>query len=85
MCGKCPEGYPLSIWDKMPEGCGFEGWLFQKKEEIKQKIRKQKELLLSLEVMVKTVTPEQAEKLSESIKKIKKTIESYAKYGSENW
>lgn len=79
------KNFPYSPWQEVPQGCGFEGWLFQKREEKKQQIRKQKELLLTLEIMLKKADPEQAKKITESIEKIKSIIETYSKYGSRNW
>ena len=43
-CSKCEGKFLTSIWDKMPDGCGLEGWLFQKREIEKQKIRRKKEI-----------------------------------------
>ena len=77
--------FPSSPFEGLPEGCGYEGWIFQKREEQKQQVRKQKELLLSLEIMLKTATTEEALQLKESIKKIKKLVDSYSKYGSADW
>lgn len=89
-CGKCRRNskdkiYPFSIWDEPPEGCGYEGWIFQQKEKKKQEIRKQKELLISLKILLKTASKDEAEKLQADIEKINKLIAVYAKYGSENW
>lgn len=84
-CGKCGDRKPLSPFEKLPEGCGYEGWVFQKREEIKQEIRKQKELLLSLEIMLKNSTPEQAQEIKERIEKINGIIDLYSMYGSKDW
>ena len=77
--------FPASPWAVVPPGCGFEGWLFQKSEALKQKVRKQKENLLDFEIMLQTATPEQAEKIQAAIEKTKNIIESYSKYGSADW
>lgn len=79
------QNFPYSPWNEVPEGCGFTGWLFQKREEKKQQIRKQKELLLSLEILLKNAEKDETEKLSESIEKIKSIIDIYAKHGSWDW
>lgn len=84
-CGKCNGKKPNSTWDKIPDGCGFEGWFFQKREEIKQHVRKQKELLLLRQASLNKAGPEQTKKLNESIQKIKNIIESYSEYGSHDW
>lgn len=81
VCGS----FPYSPWKEIPDGCGFEGWIFQKREEKKQQIRKQKELLLSLEVSLKQADLMQTEKINESMEKIKNLINLYAKYGSWEW
>ncbi len=78
--------FPSSIWAIIPAGCGFEGFLFQKREELKQSIRKQKENLLTLDLLFEeSENEEQKEKIEQLKEKIEKTIESYAKYGSKNW
>lgn len=79
------KNFPCSPWQEVPEGCGFEGWLFLQREEKKQQIRKQKELSLSLEIMLKTAPPDETEKIKESIQKIKDFVELYSKYGSADW
>lgn len=84
-CDKCGEKLPTSPWDKMPEGCKLEGWLFIKREEIKQKIRKQKEQLLTLQINLKTANVQKANEINKRIIKIKKTIEEYSQYGSADW
>lgn len=78
--------FPSSPWAVVPPGCGYEGWLFKKREEIKQKIRKQKELMLEFETELKTnQNPEIRKKLEEGIEKIKSMIEMFAQYGSKDW
>lgn len=82
LCGR----FPTSPWAVVPPGCGFEGWIFKKQEEFKQKIRRQKEAVIELEALLPTLSnPEHIEKVKESIEKTKKTIELFAKYGSANW
>lgn len=78
--------FPSSPWAIIPPGCGFEGWIFQKKEELKQKVRKQKENLLIAEtLLLKAKTTKQQEDIKTTIKNIKNTINAYAKYGADNW
>lgn len=80
------EVFPSSPWAVVPPGCGFEGWLFQQREEKKQKIRRMKEDILSLEVMLKeTNNLDQMKKILDTIDKIKETINMYAKYGANDW
>lgn len=84
-CGKCLRHFPESCWDELPPGCGFEGWAFQKREEIKQKVRKQKEELLSLELLLKDSDEKQSKIILGYIEEIEKNIKIYTKYGSKNW
>ncbi len=51
-CGKCGEKLPESAFSEIPDGCGYEGYLFLKKEEHKQKVRKLKEDLVYLDVKI---------------------------------
>lgn len=78
--------FPSSPWAIVPPNCGFEGWLFLKREECKQKIRKSKEDLLEMQLLKnKTTNPTVLEKISSVEDKIKISIEMYKKYGAENW
>ena len=80
------ERFPSTPWAVVPPGCGFEGWLFQQREEKKQNIRRMKEDILSLEVMLKkTNNLDEMKKILDTIDKIKHTINLYAKYGSSDW
>lgn len=78
--------FPASPWDIVPPGCGYEGWLFMKREEAKQKIRKIKEELLELQLLKKkTNSPEIQLKIASVEKKMLSNIELFKKHGSENW
>lgn len=78
--------FPASPWAIVPPGCGFEGWLFMKREEAKQKIRKVKEELLELQLLkAKTNSPELLIKIASVEKKMHESIEMYKKHGSDNW
>ncbi len=78
--------FPASPWAIVPPGCGYEGWLFMKREEAKQKIRKIKEELIELELLKKkTGSSEVLSKITTVISKMHHSIELYKKHGSENW
>ena len=78
--------FPSSPWAVVPPECGYEGWLFEKREEIKQKIRKTKEDLIELEILKKrNITPSTMTKIEAVERKMMASIEMYSKYGSENW
>lgn len=84
-CSACGGKFMASIWDKMPEGCKLEGWLFQEREKEKQKIRRKKEELLDLQILLKTANFDLSQEINENIGKIKTEIEIYSKYGSNDW
>ena len=78
--------FPSSPWALVPPGCGFEGWLFEKREEIKQKIRKTKEELIELDLLkLRTTSEETLEKIDAVENKMRTSIEMYKGHGSENW
>lgn len=82
LCKHCPS----TPWVIVPPGCGFEGWLYLKREEEKQKIRKSKEDLLELKLLkTKMTNPENLKKIEAVEHKIYTNIEKLKKYGSENW
>ena len=92
LCGKYQDRpvlckhFPASPWAIVPPGCGFEGWLFLKREEIKQKIRKVKEELIEMELLKRKVQDKETlEKIDTVVKKMHASIEHYAKYGAKDW
>ena len=92
MCGRYEnrmtlcKHFPSSPWAIVPPGCGFSGWLFLKREEDKERVRKAKEELLDLQVLRTKVTNKETLKKLEAVeKKLHKTIELYKKYGSKDW
>ncbi len=82
LCRHCPS----TPWAIVPPGCGFEAWLFLRREEDKQKVRKAKEDYLELQLLkTKTTSTENLKKIASVEHKIQHTIDIYRKYGSENW
>lgn len=82
LCRHCPS----TPWAIVPPGCGFEAWLFLRREEDKQKVRKAKEDYLELQLLKKkTTSSENLKKIASVEHKIQHTIDIYRKYGSENW
>lgn len=78
--------FPSTPWAIVPPGCGFEGWLFLKREEDKQRVRKAKEELLELQLLRKRTTNEETlKKISIVEQKLQKNIDYHKKHGSENW
>lgn len=90
-CGRCGSSYNAfgkfikSPWQELPEGCGYEGWLFQKREELKKHVRKYKEERLSLQVMLLDSDLVESQKIKEKIEEIEKVINLFEKYGSKIW
>lgn len=78
--------YPSSAFVKLPEDCGYNGFIFIQTEKIKQKIRKLKEEILHYEMLIK-VTKEKREQnqLQKIINSHQKYIDKYKEFGSENW
>lgn len=78
--------FPSTAWAVHPPGCGFTDWLAEQREDIKQKIRQQKEnLTIAQKLFDEAITDEQKERINQTINNIKNTIEAYAKYGSADW
>lgn len=84
-CDECNGKLPTSPWDEMPNNCGFNGWLFQRREEIMQKVRKLKEELILIEIALKTLSGEPLTRAKARVEEIKNVIHTYSKYGSKNW
>ncbi len=78
--------FPSSPWAVVPPGCGYENWLADKRNEIIQKVREQKEILPQFESdLQKDISDEEKARLKFVIDSIKNTIKIYEKYGSADW
>jgi len=78
--------FPSTPWAIVPPECGFEGWLFWRREEIKQHVRKQKEELIELNLLKqKNKNTATLEKIKLVEQKLQRNIDMFKKYGSENW
>lgn len=83
---KLCKNFPSNPWVIVPPGCGYEGWLFKKREEKKQYVRKLKEDILSYELTLKDEISDTTRKNTlKIIDKINDIIKCYSKYGSEDW
>jgi hypothetical protein len=77
---------PSSGWVVTPPGCGFEAWLFLKREEDMQRVRQAKEELLDLKVMrTKTHDENLLKKIDSVENKIRNTIKIFSEKGSMYW
>ena len=72
--------FPKSPFAFLPEGCGYEGFVFMENERVKQQVRKLKEEILDYSIRVK-----QEPELQRIIDKHQAFINKYKPYGSENW
>lgn len=78
--------FPSTPWAIVPPGCGFEGWLFWRREEIKQQVRKEKEELLELSFLKQKIKDENTlKRISLVEEKLRRNIDMYKKYGSSDW
>src|SRR5574344_910039 len=77
---------PGNPWALVPPNCGFEGWLFQQREEKKQLVRAQKENILRLQTVLSSISNEEKkEQIKEYIQISQRIIDMYKQYGSEDW
>lgn len=82
-----PEGcknFPSSPFALLPNDCGYIGMQFLKLEEFKQKIRKMKEEILHYEALI-IEEPKNERAYHMIIERLKKYIDKYSIYGSEDW
>ena len=73
--------HPLAI---IPEDCGYEGEIFIKNEQLKQKIRKLKEEIIYYEALIAS-GDKNKHAYTNIIENHKKFIEKYAPYGAWDW
>ena len=72
--------YPTSPFAFLPGGCGYEGVIFIKNENIKQKVRKLKE-----EILDYSIRAEHEKDLQKLIEHHQAFIDKYKQYGSYDW
>jgi len=78
--------FPSSPWAVCPPDCGFEGWLFQERENHKKRIRQLKEESIYYQAKLKTELPSKEKVLYQKlIDKIDQRINLYEKYGARDW
>lgn len=83
----CCRQAPHNEWCVMPPKCGYSGWQFEKREEIKANIRSLKEKIYETEILY----GEDAfvEELNMPLKELKTLLEEkikpFEKYGAKSW
>jgi len=78
---------PRHAWTMMPCGCGFEGWQFGLREQIKHSVRVLKEYLYECEVIYGRdgTVPGKSITVRELKKKIESKISPYERFGAFYW
>ena len=86
-CGKCNGILPNGGVAKIPDNCGYEGWLFLKREEYKQKIRRLDENVILLNIKIKNAKSNtKKKKFEHALRKIQEQLENYKQeYGNINF
>lgn len=86
-CGKCNGILPNGVFAKIPDNCGYEGWLFLKREEYKQKIRRLDENVILLNIKIKNAKSNtKKKKFEHALRKIQEQLENYKQeYGNINF
>ena len=82
---ECCKRAPINGWALFPEGCGYEGWQFVQREKHKSRIRKLKEFLYEMEMLVDDDKIVLGMPVKELKKKIMEKILEYEQFGVKNW
>lgn len=81
----CKE-YPKNVFTILPEGCAYEGYLFEAREETMKYIRKIKEELLQIACLKENCkNPDKLKKYDNFEKKYTMIVDKYRIYGSQEW
>lgn len=86
-CGKCNGKLPTYLFEEIPDGCGYEGWIFLKREEYKQKIRRLDENVILLNIKIKNAKSNtKKKKFEHALRKIQEQLNQYKQeYGNINF
>lgn len=86
-CGKCNGNLPKDFFAEIPDNCGYEGWLFLKREAYKQKIRQLDENAILLNIKIKNAKSNtKRKKFEHALRKIQEQLEKYKQdYGNINF
>lgn len=78
--------FPASPWVVAPPGCGYEGYLAEKRVEIIEKVKEQKNNIAELEEYLKNNSESPYnQKVKDAIRKSKKIVRGFEKYGANDW
>ncbi len=81
-CNKCAGILPDTAFSEIPEGCGYYGYMFQKKEEHKQKVRKLDEEIILLKVKIQNAKGEaKRKKYQKAFDKVQEKLKELEKFG----
>ncbi len=77
---------PTHAWTLMPPDCGFRGWQFAVREQVKYNIRKLKERLYECEVLYgEGFIPSKNMSVAALRKIVNEKIKAFERFGSLNW
>ena len=78
--------YPFSPFVNLPEGCGYYGAIFMKREKVQQKIRKLKEEIIHYKALIDTIhNKNERNQYQKIIDSHQKQVDKYKEHGSQNW
>lgn len=81
-CGKCAGVLPTSTFSDIPEGCGYSGYMFLKKEEHKQKVRKIDEEFILLKIKILNAKGEaKRKKYQKALEKVQEKLKELEQFG----
>lgn len=72
--------YPSSPFAFLPEGCGYYGLIFAKRENFMQKIRKMEEEIIHYEALMNSCSKDEAKQYAKIIEKHKSFINKYSHF-----
>ena len=79
----CIASRTTSIWAEYPELCEYSGWVFKEREYQKHLVRKVKEEIMVLSVLLNII--EEKKQLSQRLETLKEQIRPWEKYGGDSW
>ena len=79
----CVASRTTSVWEEYPELCGYTGWVFKEREHQKHLVRKVKEEIRILSVLLNIV--EEKKQLSQRLETLKEQIRPWEQYGGDRW
>lgn len=76
---------PASVWEEIPEGCGFKGWIFYEREKQKHLVRKIKEEIRSLSFLPENTLINKKTTVQKRIEELNNQISPWIRHGAQKW